>query len=139
MRASSILIRSMDGKIYKVTDLLQGKKIPLTETDLKDYDMHAASGVIKDLNGDLLDLATIYANSSKIEISDSLPENPKSDALYIDKTAKTLMLFDEDTSEWISLGGRENGLSPENALTEIDIYEIMNVFTTFNIKTKGEI
>lgn len=126
MRPASILIRSIDGKIYKITDLINGKKIPLTENDLKAYDMHASSGVVKDIDGSLIDLATIYSNSGKVEISDTLPENPNANAIYVDKNARSIMIFDEEVNDWVSVGGGE--LSPDDSLTKEDINEIISAF-----------
>lgn len=135
MRASSILVESIDGRIYKITDLIKGKKVPLTESDLKSYDMHAQSGVYKDLDGSLIDIAEFYASKNNIEFADIIPDEPKPNALYIDKNEKTISVFDEEIGDFIILGnGGEGGsLSQENSLTEDEITQVVTMFQSVKI------
>lgn len=136
MRPSSITIKSIEGKLYKITDLIKGVKEPLTDRDLKQYDMYPQSGIFKDLDGKLVDLADILTSSSKIQIDDALPENPTSNSLYIDKTSKSIAVFDEEIGEWIKLGNGEGGdsLTPDNALTEDEVAQVVSIFKSLKIK-----
>lgn len=137
MRPTSILIKSIDGNIYKITDLFKGKKIPLTEVDLKDYDMHPISGVYKDLNGALIDISEIYANSGNIQISDNLPEDLKPNSLYVDKNAKAIYVYDDEIG-LITLGNGENSITYENSLTDDEVKDIISIFKNLNLQLKKQ-
>ena len=130
MQQSSILVKSITGQIYKITDLLNGKKIPLTEEDLRNYDMYPQSGVYKDIDGSLVDIAEIYASKNSIEILEDSPKEPKSNALYIDKTERTITIYDEDSDEFIILGsgGTVDSFIPENALSDEEVQHIVTLF-----------
>lgn len=142
MRKASILIESLDGKIYKITDLIKGDKRPLTEEDLKGYDMYPQSGVYKDIDGSLVDIATIYASASKVEILEDLPQEPKPNSLYVDKNARSIAIYDEELG-YISLGNGEGGsLDYDDSLSEQDVFDIISIFKTLenkNSNDKGEI
>lgn len=133
MRASSIIVKSIDGKLYKITDLIKGIKEPLTDTDLKNYDMYPQSGVFKDVDGKLVDLVEILTTSSKVQIQDiGKPENPTSNVLYVDKNARSIAVYDDENNEWIELGNGNSDtttiFSPENALDDSDVLEVINIF-----------
>ena len=134
MQQSSILIKSITGKIYKITDLLNGEKIPLTEEDLRNYDMYPQSGVYKDIDGSLVDIAEIYASKNNVEILEEIPTEPKSNSLYIDKNERTISIYDENSDEFILLGsgGTTDSFVPENALTDEEIKNIVSLFKSKN-------
>lgn len=135
MRPTSILVQSIDGKIYKITDLINGKKIPLTENELKNYDMHAQSGVYKDTDGSLIDIAEFYASKNKIEFLEEIPNEPKTNAIYIDKNEKTILAYDEEIDDFIVLGnGNEtNSFISDNALTEDEVKQVVTMFQSVKI------
>lgn len=130
MQHSSILVKSITGKIYRITDLLNGKKIPLTEEDLKNYDMYPQSGIYKDLDGSLIDIAEFYSSKNNVEILEEIPSEPKSNSLYVDKVEKTISIYDEEMGEFILVGyGNEtDSFIPENALTDEEVKHIVTVF-----------
>ena len=136
MRPSSITIKSIDGKLYKITDLIKGIKEPLMDSDLKQYDMYPQSGVFKDLDGNLVDLVDLIGKGSgdglkEIEFVDTLPEIPKESVVYVNRTDKSIYYF--LNGEWIKTSGDIDA----NSILSKDKYtttsEIQSMLTVFNI------
>lgn len=139
MTPNSILIKSITGEIYKITDLAKGIKQPLQPSELAGYNMHPQSGVLMDTDGKLIDLVELLVSGNRVQISEEgRPDNPSTNALYVDKSARSIAVFDEETGEWIELGNGNgditNILSPDNALSDSDISEVLNIFNTFTTK-----
>ena len=143
MNANSILIKSITGKIYKITDLIKGVKRPLEPSELAQYNMHPQSGIVKDTNNNLIDLVELMTSSDKVKIlEEGKPESPLTNAIYVDKLAKSISVFDDNSGEWIELGSGDidttEVFSIENALSDNDIKEVVDIFSTYLIK-EGEI
>ena len=92
--------------------------------------MYLQSGVYKDIDGSLVDIAEIYASKNSIEILEGSPKEAKSNALYIDKTERTISIYDEDSDEFILLGsgGTVDSFIPENALSDEEVQHIVTLF-----------
>lgn len=139
MTPNSILIKSITGQIYKITDLVKGIKRPLLPSELAGYDMYAQSGILKDIDGTLVDLVELLTSSGKVQIvEDEKPTNPLPNAIYVDKNSRSISIFDEEIDEWIDLGSGDETVifSPDNALNDDDLLEVVNIFSTLNIKEK---
>ena len=134
MNPSSILIKSVTGEIYKITDLIKGIKEPLKPSELAGYNMHPQSGVLKDTDGRLIDLIELLTSGNRVVISeDSFPENPSTTTLYVNKNAKSIAVYDEE-DKWVELSGSDVNdiFNPINALNDTEIMEVLDVFTKYN-------
>ena len=143
MNANSILIKSITGKIYKITDLIKGVKRPLEPSELAQYNMHPQSGILKDTNNNLIDLVELMTSSDKVKIlKEGKPENPLTNAIYVDKSAQSISVFDDNSGEWVELGSSDidttEVFSIENALSDNDVKEVVDIFSAYLIK-EGEI
>ena len=136
MQKTSILVKSIDGTVYKITDLLKGIKEPVTDEDLKNYDMYPTSGALKDLDGNIVDLVDLIGKGSgdglkEIEFVDTLPEIPKESVVYVNRTDKSIYYF--LNGEWIKTSGDIDA----NSILSKDKYtttsEIQSMLTVFNI------
>lgn len=139
MTPNSILIKSITGQIYKITDLVKGIKRPLLPSELVHYDMYAQSGILKDTDGTLVDLVELLTSGGKVQIvEEEKPENPLPNAIYVDKNSRSISIFDEEIGEWIDLGSGDETVifSPDNALNDDDLLEVVNIFSTLNTKEK---
>ena len=117
MTPNSILIKSITGEIYKITDLAKGIKQPLQPSELAGYNMHPQSGVLMDTDGKLIDLVELLVSGNRVQISEEgKPDNPSTNALYVDKSARSIAVFDEKTGEWIELGNGNGDSSRSNAI-----------------------
>ena len=133
MTPNSILIKSITGEIYKITDLAKGIKQPLQPSELAGYNMHPQSGVLMDTDGKLVDLVELLISGNRVQISEEgRPANPSTNALYVDKSARSIAVYDEKSEEWIELGNGNSDitdiLSPDNALSDSDVLEVINIF-----------
>lgn len=135
MRKSSILIKSIDGTIYKITDLINGTKTPLTENDLRNYDMHAQSGVLKDLDGNLVDLVDLIGKGGgqvkEVEFIDTLPDVPKESVIYINTSDNSIYFFKDGV--WVKTSSdvdKESVLSKDSSVDTSQIQEMLLIFNT---------
>ena len=133
MTPNSILIKSITGEIYKITDLAKGIKQPLQPSELAGYNMHPQSGVLMDTDGKLIDLVELLVSGNRVQISEEgRPDDPSANALYVDKSSRSIAVFDEKTGEWIELGNGNSDitdiLSPDNALSDSDVLEVIDIF-----------
>ena len=135
MQKSSILIKSIDGTIYKITDLINGIKDPVTEEDIRLYDMHPSSGVLKDIDGNLVDLVDLIGKGGgqvkEVEFIETLPDVPKESVIYINTTDNSIYYFKNGVWEKTSSDvDKESVLSKDSSVTTSQIQEMLLIFNT---------
>lgn len=135
MQKSSILIKSIDGTIYKITDLINGIKEPVTEEDIRLYDMHPSSGVLKDIDGNLVDLVDLIGKGGgqvkEVEFIETLPDVPKESVIYINTTDNSIYYFKNGV--WVKTSSdvnKESVLSKDSSVTTSQIQEMLLIFNT---------